>query len=80
MNKKVKIYTIEKDISFSKASSNYLIVGKSDRGPLNEPICLIPRIKPVKWYEFWRFKDKQKYIDEVNRCKNEFENIFGKLI
>lgn len=82
MNQKSKIYTTEKDISFLKTppESSVSLIGISDKGQLNEPICLIPKIKPIKWYEFWRFKDRKKYIDEVNRCKNEFENIFGKRI
>lgn len=73
-----KIYTTETDISTMETPILFninLIVGKSNKGPINQPIDLTPKVKPIKWYEFW--KDKQKYTDEVNRCKNEFKTIFG---
>ena len=76
---KSKIYIIETDVSTIESPiifNTNLIVGKSDKGPINEPIILTPKVKPIKWYEFWRYKDKQKYTDEVNRCKNEFKIIF----
>ena len=73
-----KIYITYTDISTTKktiSSNTILIACKSNKGHINQPIIVTPKVKPVKWYELW--KDKQKYTDEVNRCKKYINTVFG---
>jgi hypothetical protein len=54
-----------------------IVVGLSEKVPINKPILIAPKIKPIKWYQIWRYKDKIKYAEEIKRCINEFHCIFG---
>ena len=69
----------ETDLSSIKTSENYnfAVFGKTERGPKNEPIVLIPKTKPVKWFQIWRYKDKKKYKEEVKECREKFYEMFG---
>lgn len=74
-----RVYCEEVDTSTMERPTtfNLSLLNNPTKGPINQPICLEPKIKPIKWFQIWRYKDKQKYIDEVKRCRDEFQNIFG---
>jgi len=74
------VKAIETDVSSSKTHTglNSAIIIKSKKGPTNEPLLFVPKIKPVKWFQIWRYKDKKKYQEEFAECKNKLNDFFGK--
>ena len=81
-NKITPEFTVtETDFSIMKTSDLTCdcskIIGKSDKVPINEPLMIYHRIKPVKWYQFWRYRDIKKYKAEVERCKLQIKETFG---
>jgi len=54
-----------------------IVAGKTGKGPINEPIKIYPKTAFVKWYQFWRHSDREKYNEEVAECMEKFHKIFG---
>jgi hypothetical protein len=70
--KEIDTSIIQKDAQ----NYNAAVVGELKKAPINKPILIISRFKPIKWYQFWKYKDKTKYTEEIKKCKNELNNIF----
>jgi len=47
----------------------------SKKGTQQKPILLESNIKSVKWYQFWRYKDKERRRVDL---ENKFNYYFGK--
>lgn len=73
------VFVTETDLSVTTVNSTMpnIVVGKTSKGPVNEPIIICPKTKPVEWYQFWRYSDRKKYNKEVAECLEKFHKIFG---
>ncbi len=54
-----------------------IITGVPNKGPRYTPIIIGSKIKPIKWYQIWRYHLIPKYNKEAERCKQLFVDTFG---
>ena len=74
------IFLKEFDLSTATVSTTgctNTLFNSTEKGPQSEPILIYNKIRPIEWYEIWRYHLIPAYNREVKRCKQEFIDIFG---
>ena len=74
------VVVVEKDFSvvpIGLDAKDTAIIGEASTGPMNAAISLIPKIKPIKWYQFWRWYLIGARKKECKEMQDKFLDLFG---
>jgi len=72
--------TDESDIVVSNhEDSPSIIIPVTSNSPAKEPIVLAPTIKPIRWWQIWRWHLISERNSEIGKCMNKFDEIYGEL-
>lgn len=73
---KPNVKVTETDITHNRVKTDYVVLGAVS-GPLFKPVNLVNEIKPIKWYQFWRYHLIGTYNERNRQLQNQFESIFS---
>lgn len=67
----VGVTVIETGFTYVKFNTGDSVIGNLLKGPSSAPIKInSPKTLPVKWYQFWRYKDRKKRKEEIKEIYN----------
>lgn len=83
MGKKKKnntgVYVVEKYPPVVEVNQvgDILMIGSSLKGPASAPVYIGPTIKPIRWYQFWRWHLRAEYNRQCEQAGADFKKYFG---
>lgn len=74
------VQVVEEDVTtFTPRIKSSLmgIVGPATDGPCPAPEYIGPSIPPVRWWQLWRYHQRDQYRRECRAARVRFEEVFG---